>query len=535
MSYLPLPTAVETQTTRALITARHEEIRAVELEIQEFEREIQSRAEKIALIRDDIAQKESFIAPVRRLPFDVLAEIVVASASDHATSVHALRTLSSLCRTWRDATLRTPRAWTKITFIHPFLGSVEPDVARSALSTLRDVRLWLLRSGTCPADAIFELFRMRDAAKENEIFDIVYANASRLRSLTISTEVPRADVALVKKALAQPMPLLEHLGVDSYVGRLDAASRGTILWTHLPRLSSVALHFDLDHLPDAVRGQLRDLRIVQADPSILNELRTEGRYSLLQSLRITSLPTLGALPSRPVELAGLRVLYLDLDTIRAGPSFMRSITVPKLERLALRLSHTHIIDMTKKEAASMLDSVFKLSPPLRELRLQGISLSDVELHKALCHLPLLEGLVMLDVKTSDKLSDALSEPRRRGGWICPRLTHLCIGNAVATYGHKYSVSRVGMEKLVQARSLAGDVATLRHVRLDTSELYGVGTAWAWDSEERGEDDYSSDSDSSSTPSEGRNRDNLFETTPSPTVPLWWQVDVSPYFNFDPDN
>ncbi|KZW02269.1 hypothetical protein EXIGLDRAFT_735746 [Exidia glandulosa HHB12029] len=523
MSYLPLPTAVETQTTRALITALHEEIRVLELEIQ-------SRAAKIAFIRDDIAQKESFIAPVRRLPFDVLAEIVVAAASDHATSVHALRTLSSLCKTWRDATLRTPRAWTKITFVDAF-GVFDPHVARSALSSMQDVRLWFSRSGTCPVDAVFKCPGSA-AAEEDEIFRIVYDNASRLRTLTIYNPFPNVDGALATKALAQPMPLLEHLGVDSYVERLDAASRGSILQC-LPRLSSIALRDSLSHVPDALRGQLRDLHIAYAQPSpILDELRTVGRYPLLQSLRLTSLHH-SDLPGVPVELGGLRVLYLGLNTIRSGPSFLHSIAVPKLERLAIRLDYTYISEMTKKDAASMLDSVFKLDPPLRELHLQGISLSDIELHKALCRLPLLEVLVMLETKSSDKLCDALSAPRRRGGWICPRLTHLCVGNATATRAHKHSVSRAGVEKVAHARSIAGDVATLRRVRLDTSELCYVGTAWAWDSEERGEDDSSSDSDSTSS-SDVRNHDNVFESGRSPTVPLWWQVDVSPYFNFDPD-
>ncbi|KZV94134.1 hypothetical protein EXIGLDRAFT_590350, partial [Exidia glandulosa HHB12029] len=105
------PTRTEMATTRALISSHKEVIRDVEPMIQALEGQIEALHASISRVRVDIAEKKALIAPVRRLPFDILAEIIVAAATAPTADVRQLRTLASVCRSWRDATLRTPRAW----------------------------------------------------------------------------------------------------------------------------------------------------------------------------------------------------------------------------------------------------------------------------------------------------------------------------------------------------------------------------------------------------------------------------------------
>ncbi|KZV83159.1 hypothetical protein EXIGLDRAFT_626069, partial [Exidia glandulosa HHB12029] len=107
MSYAPLPTAKELASTRARIAAQRVEIEGLEAQAARLR-------EKANAVRHEMAANEAYIAPIRRLPFDVLAQIFVLCATALGASPQVLRTLSSVCRKWRDVTLATPRAWSKV-------------------------------------------------------------------------------------------------------------------------------------------------------------------------------------------------------------------------------------------------------------------------------------------------------------------------------------------------------------------------------------------------------------------------------------
>ncbi|KZV87769.1 hypothetical protein EXIGLDRAFT_773323 [Exidia glandulosa HHB12029] len=526
MSYLPLPTATETQATRALIDSHYDEIDAVKLEIQDLESEIEARVAKITRIHNAIAEKKSFIAPIRRLPFDVLSEIVVAAASDPETSVGALRTLSSLCRTWRDATLRTPRVWTNITYRRP-----KRRAGPSALHSVRDVRRWFLRSGTCPKDVAF-LCHDIPLAKQQAIYELVLANVSSLRSLSIVVDdAEKEALQAIQKILSKPMPLLEHLDMTSQWRLLEPEADPLSIFS-VPRLSSVALRMlsTSNRLPDIVRMQLRNLYLAFADVDpLLEVLRAGNDFPGLESLQIASLHN-WSIDIVPFNL-DLRVLYLGLHGQRSGPSFLSGVITPRLERLALRAVNSYASEMPTYDVAKMLGHVSRSHPPLRELHLQGYSpKSNHVIIDFLRNVPCLERLVLLAIKSSDDLCEALSTPQRRGGgWLCPRLTHLCIGNAYPTKAHKERVSRAGMLELARARSVATDVSTLRYVRLDTFELYSVGTAWQWGSEQP--QDYDDALESSDPEPSKDDNDSIFPDASFPTAPSWWQVGVSPYRNY----
>jgi F-box-like len=66
---------------------------------------------RFASLTQDLAERRAWIAPVRRLPFEVLSEIfTVCSEISHLAPV----TITEVCRSWRGIILATPRAWLRI-------------------------------------------------------------------------------------------------------------------------------------------------------------------------------------------------------------------------------------------------------------------------------------------------------------------------------------------------------------------------------------------------------------------------------------
>ncbi|KZV87749.1 hypothetical protein EXIGLDRAFT_723359 [Exidia glandulosa HHB12029] len=117
-SYAALPTAAETASARARISSQCDDVQRAEQEIIGLEaqiavlrNQIAARRNDIERIRDAIALDENMTAPVRLLPSEIVAAIVVLVA---ACYVRTLRTLSSINRVWGDITLDTPHAWSKI-------------------------------------------------------------------------------------------------------------------------------------------------------------------------------------------------------------------------------------------------------------------------------------------------------------------------------------------------------------------------------------------------------------------------------------
>ncbi|KAF7324112.1 D-ser-dehydrat domain-containing protein [Mycena kentingensis (nom. inval.)] len=93
---------------------------------------------EVAGLRESILHLRAYLAPIRRLPGDVLSELFFWCFEDH---VCVGWVLAQVCATWRRQALAMPRLWTKIRLFTSQASS--PD----------SVRLWLERAGsTAPLD-----------------------------------------------------------------------------------------------------------------------------------------------------------------------------------------------------------------------------------------------------------------------------------------------------------------------------------------------------------------------------------------------
>jgi hypothetical protein len=88
-----------------------EEILQIKEEISSIEMQLMDVQLKMEALQKSIAERKAWIAPIRKLPHDVLSQIFVEVSMDDWT---APLTLQSISRWWRDVVVGSPRAWTFI-------------------------------------------------------------------------------------------------------------------------------------------------------------------------------------------------------------------------------------------------------------------------------------------------------------------------------------------------------------------------------------------------------------------------------------
>lgn len=439
--------------TRATIAAREEEIAIAKQQISALQT-------KIASIQDDIAAKKAFIAPIRRLPFEILGEIVAVCATRDA-SPQVLRTLSSICRTWRDATLRTPKAWTRI------IIDTQKYYAdhRTRLHTVRDLQEWLDRSGTCTKDLDLSL-TYATADDRKLLLSLVQQHAHELRSLRLD-QGQRTDCDIYY----QPMPCLEALDLLHDL-RNDAKTQSTLI-LRAGRLRLLRLRSIHAKLPQSTEDQLEYLELAH---SSTDELFWHASLSSLKYLSVEEFRADTLAPSNELALPQLKSLELRFDTNfdrvlipDIATAVFANLRMPKLETLCLRLDGRQ---PSKKDVAVMLRALLSGSnPPLRTMQLKNLCTSDTETINILDQLPDLEYLALLDLKISDKVIDALVTPKR-AGWLCPKLARIHIATHESK-SNKFVVSQNGMQGLAVARDDAVRASAARGEEPPVAELVGV--------------------------------------------------------------
>ncbi|KAF7299775.1 hypothetical protein HMN09_00983400 [Mycena chlorophos] len=147
------PTEDEVGAINTLLVEPQARLAALEGTIQKLQEE------RDALARS-IAAHEALVAPMRRLPLDMLREIFSAclpSERNCAMSAsEAPLLLARVCSRWRTVALETPSLWTQLHIVQPtcppWMYTRGPQtMLTTKLAQRMDVaRWWLDRSGQCP-------------------------------------------------------------------------------------------------------------------------------------------------------------------------------------------------------------------------------------------------------------------------------------------------------------------------------------------------------------------------------------------------
>ncbi|KZV93510.1 hypothetical protein EXIGLDRAFT_749137 [Exidia glandulosa HHB12029] len=498
----------------------------------------------------------------RHLPHDVIRHLVHVAVIRTHYNAQVIRTLSSICSTWRFVTLEARQIWATIIFSYNRIGD-DADGPRHFLTTVRDVQEWLERSGTCSKNVSLDCHRM-PWEKLQALFLLLRQHAQYIRSfsthhLPVSGMDPRALLVdnLLNFARLSSINMREHIGL----GILDQDSRNIVL-DRAPQVKSIAFDtvLDVERLEHGVRQRLDGLSLPSGDLYDVMWLLHFFGLPSLKSLAIGALHvtddaeyTVCPVKSRttsdadwthgwdidrtngglryfeadsyearvedqraltPFEAKELRKLYLGVrHTIYNAASdtgwapLFRLLVAPNLEELALR--DIEIDPFMIWNLSPVQNMIMTYRPPLRRLYLEGFSFDGIDLLEFLGCLPLLERLVILATRVSSaELCDLLATPQHdRDGarWLCPRLTELCIVHHPDYASHGQQVSRTAIEELARVRLAEHSLSSMLEIRLDRATLFQEGRAFYWVED----------------PAYADVRLSLFTDALQPTA--WWQV------------
>jgi hypothetical protein len=138
---------------------------------------------QIHTLKEESSKAASFLAPIRRLPVEMLAEIFVFSISSHA---HTPLELMRVCRKWRAVVLTMPRIWSYLRLC----TWTKPD----------KVKFILERTGVTPLDVEIDPgiddLKMVDSNEFRKYagLELAAKEANRWRNLTITNFPNKLDI-----------------------------------------------------------------------------------------------------------------------------------------------------------------------------------------------------------------------------------------------------------------------------------------------------------------------------------------------------
>jgi hypothetical protein len=199
-------------------TIIHDDVRTAESRLSPLGAEIERAADvvnKLKCRRDEfsyyIAEHQALLAPMRRLPAELLSQIF-SHYCNHGYSKEESRstsfrkhpfTLAQVCRRWREVVLSTPAIWSKF--------RVEFDdynMERCAAMT----HAWLSKSGTCPLSLALE-GRVYEVPTQGRhpMVDAIIPYCDRIKSLDLNIDAQILFAFMSKEGI---FPVLQSIKIN---------------------------------------------------------------------------------------------------------------------------------------------------------------------------------------------------------------------------------------------------------------------------------------------------------------------------------
>ncbi|KAG8724946.1 hypothetical protein FRC09_011535 [Ceratobasidium sp. 395] len=383
--------------------------------VAETKAQVNALAAEKSSLEQRVASAKGYLAPIRKLPADILADIFLLLLDSDPLIPWKL---SSVNRQWRTTALTTPRLWSRI--------RIQPP----AMPTGNALRLWVERSGdTCPLD-----------------IEITLAPPA---NWTPSTTISRADREAQRDEVQWGHVVMFHLGSQvhrwrrfiyraerlfMFLGALNVAFGGGSApmleefvvdcgdvghhhvsndpWCYLPTSTTCTVpsirSLDLRNVPftwnsPMLRG-LHNLSLAdQSHPvasasrlSVDRLLTVLERNPDLESLSLELRCSPAVLPPKDITLHKLKSLTIaggDAHTLE----FLEHLTLPALTSLSVRLSVPEPVD-------DALQSLLTRSghPPIKRFACHP-AYADEFPSRAVASLPSITHLEMLEMMPRDVL------------------------------------------------------------------------------------------------------------------------------------
>jgi len=108
-----LPNGTERLLTEQVITNLAMELAVLRLSIQQNERLLEAQRNNAAALELEIARRRFYLSLIRRLPSEVLGDIVVLLSKEDRLW-REIWVFSWVCRAWRSAAMAQSSAWSRI-------------------------------------------------------------------------------------------------------------------------------------------------------------------------------------------------------------------------------------------------------------------------------------------------------------------------------------------------------------------------------------------------------------------------------------
>ncbi|KAK6996980.1 hypothetical protein R3P38DRAFT_3407135 [Favolaschia claudopus] len=223
----------EVPQIRSLLVQPLSRIQEIDTEIAELHNAIDVLLTEKATLRSYIQAHRTLVAPIRRIPPEILSEIFEACLPNERncvmSSAEAPMLLGRVCSSWRTLSLSTPSLWCRLHIVEPMLNTdaLAAHIIREQMYARRveAARAWLERSCQCPLSISLTGSDRRATANTPQssgtagILQALIPFASRWEN--ISLRASHAALECLSNLSEQDVPLLTRLHID----RVGSSSR----------------------------------------------------------------------------------------------------------------------------------------------------------------------------------------------------------------------------------------------------------------------------------------------------------------------
>jgi len=382
-------------------------------EIIRLQSELASLMASAGVLRKRLMLARGMFSPVRRLPDEVLSRIFTYAHQGTFSFTESCKApaFASVCARWRSVALSSPSVWA---YLKVEVGSKHnyshPRTNMAALET------HLARSKSHPLSIIFMFVSTIDMPNpavgvgSEEMADALIRHSSRwvyLAFLGVYSTFPDLPVFQQLEAITQ-FPLLETLTSKVYIPDplLAAILRQSPQLRDLavvksPLLSNEAHLNRITNLQISVYRTANVFGVTQYFPDVLNLAYTLDHRKALKNDIMSTVPGF-VIPPPPLVRAKKLLLRLYGDIVQSGynmlPYLMSSLSLPSLENLIITSGEA---DPFKGVLSTDPVTSFLLRSQcsVKILRIERISVSDIDMISLLRHLPALTELTVQETHT----------------------------------------------------------------------------------------------------------------------------------------
>ncbi|KAJ7880950.1 hypothetical protein B0H13DRAFT_2050007 [Mycena leptocephala] len=343
---------------KSLIAASEANIARIESQIRDLER-LRDRERGI------IARLRMAIAPIHKLPAELLVEIFLLVRGHPTTlprylkkKIRKLHTLSQVCAYWRRVAYTTPHLWTE-----PLITELDKTPTAAYVACVKE---WLERSAPLPIPVDLRL--SGTSVEAGPLMDAMVTAAHRWSSATLDLR----SLSVLSRIPTDSLKSLERLSLESPDVKHHAKTRVFLTAVRLRRLSLTTPHTPQLLMP---WSQLTEIDVTDGSPWECLDTLVQCTSLVSAHFETETWPDLPDLSERQMTTLGrLEDFSVSFSSISGfvAPFFM-CLALPALKKLILYLDNDQTwssADSQMMEPSDLL-AVLQHAPSLVRLRMEG--------------------------------------------------------------------------------------------------------------------------------------------------------------------